>query len=184
MTKEDPMTKHTQSDADNLAKTGHAPAHGKSHATDPAKTVETKSTSTEPDTKKAPTDPSTKVENETDQAKLKAEAEHKSADDHESKAKVAEHDAKLTEARGDTTTVNDPTSAEAKAAQAAGVDAELERRNRANEEGHQANMDAVERHAHEAHAKTEHPGYHTPTGKEDNRNTPVRIDPDGTKHWA
>lgn len=177
------MTKHTQSDADNLTKTGHAPAHGKTHA-EPAKTETTKSTSTEPDTKKAPTDPETKVKDESDQAKAKAEAEHKSADDHESKAKIAEHDAALTEARGDTTRVNDPRTDDAKAAQIAKTDAELDALNRANEEGHQRNMDAIERHAHEAHAKTEHPGYHTPTGKEDNRNTP-RIDPaTGAKTWG
>lgn len=77
---------------------------------------------------------------------------------------------------------NRPDLPEAIARQHEDVDRRAEERNAGNEEGHQKNQEAIEREAAEAHYKTAHPEYHTPTGKEENHNTPV-VNKDGSKRW-
>ena len=59
------------------------------------------------------------------------------------------------------------------------VEQTLEKRNSANEEGHEKNMAKIEEEAELAHENTRRA---VPTGREDNRNTPV-IDKAGNKHW-
>lgn len=82
--------------------------------------------------------------------------------------------------------VNRPDLPEAIAEQHAEVDRRNAERNEANMEGHEKNMRALEAQAEEAQARTAHAAdpraNFTPTGKEDNRNTPTVL-PDGTKVW-
>lgn len=82
--------------------------------------------------------------------------------------------------------VNASTTAEAIAQQHRDRDAAAEKLNEENAEGHEKNMAALAAQAEEANARTAHAddprANFTPTGKEDNRNTP-RVLPDGTKVW-
>lgn len=82
--------------------------------------------------------------------------------------------------------VNDPTAPEAIAQQHRDRDAALEKLNEENMPGHEKNMAAIQASAEEAQARTAHAddprANFTPTGKEDNKNTPRVLD-DGTKVW-
>lgn len=97
---------------------------------------------------------------------------------------AADRDAELR--RGDGRTVTDTRSPGAVAGQHAKVDEEREKRNEENRPGHEKNMERAEAEAAEAHARTEHSNNHlaghTPTGKQENRNTP-RVLGDGSKVW-
>lgn len=82
---------------------------------------------------------------------------------------------------------NNPASPDAIAAQHEAVDAAMAQRNEENAEGHAKNMEMVEAAAIEANMRTEYAddprAKHTPTGKENNLNTP-RVLPDGSKVWG
>lgn len=124
---------------------------------------------------KAKDDTTTEAETKAEQAKADPAVAEK-----EAKAK------ELADAAGPDVRVNDPTTPEAIAEQHRMVDEAKEKRNEENREGHAVNMQRIEQDALEAQARTEHHAdpraRHTPTGKEQNRNTP-RILPDGTKVW-
>lgn len=101
-------------------------------------------------------------------------------------AATKQRDADAEAARTNNVTVNNPRAPEAVAEQHRKVDELNEKRNEENREGHARNMQRAEDEAHEAQARTEraddHRAKHTPTGKQQNRNTP-RVLPDGTKVW-
>lgn len=79
----------------------------------------------------------------------------------------------------DGSSVVDGTSTDAKLRQIEQVGRDQEKLNRDNREGHELNMEAIEREGERAQdARQDGP----PTGKEDNRNTP-RIDKTGRKVW-
>lgn len=95
-----------------------------------------------------------------------------------------ERDAQLTEERGDPVRRTHPDAQ----AQHDKVDALAQKRNEENRPGHELNMQRIETEADEANARTEHAhdprANHRPTGKQQNRNTPV-IDPKtGEKRWV